>query len=115
MWVTDGAMGRTRHLADILTAPRRWEVEPSTPALGWQQGETRRRTRGRRQSGAGLGISLGLTETTVGLTYGAQCRTLDSKHLEEGDWVLLRTVWYILEIAYALQSYSSESGSLVQR
>ena len=28
-------------------------MEPSTPALGWQQGETRRRTRGRRQSGAG--------------------------------------------------------------
>ena len=51
--MTDGAMGRTRHLADILTAPRRWEVEPSTPALGWQQAETRRRTRGRRQSGAG--------------------------------------------------------------
>lgn len=50
--MTDGAMGRTRHLADILTALRRWGVEPST-APGWRQGETRRRTRGRGQSGAG--------------------------------------------------------------
>ena len=68
MWVTDGAMGRTRHLADILTAPRRWGVEPSTPALGWQQGETRRRTRGRGHSGAGTRDQFQIDRNTVGLT-----------------------------------------------